>query len=58
MPDDLIHKLETENLTFENHHDGVLPDAYSKFPELIAAFNILAVAYDPSGVEYLAIVEH
>lgn len=58
MPDDLIHKLETEPLTFENHHDGILLDAYSKFPELTYAFWPLAIATDPSGSKYLAVVEH
>lgn len=45
-------------MTFENHRDGILLEAYDKYPELKDAFEIISTARDLNDVEYVATVQH
>lgn len=57
MPQDLVNAIQRENITFNSHHDGVLPETYQNFQEL-KEYYLIAVAYDNKGVEYAATIEH
>lgn len=54
--DELLSKFETEKVTFENHWDGILLNAYDKYSELRDAFDIISTARDLNDVEYVATV--
>ena len=58
MEESLITQLEEKDLTFQNHHDGITPEIYEKYPCLGDAFTVIANSFDQSGVEYVTIVEH
>jgi len=57
MPQHLINALKKENITFNSHHDGVVPQTFEKYDSL-KEYNVLAVSYDNDGVEYVASIEH
>lgn len=50
--------FESQDVTFENHKDGILVETYSKYPELSDAFHLISTAFDRNGVEYGATVQH
>ena len=58
LPDKTLKDAETKKITIQNHSDGVLPDAYSKFAELADAFEILGTAFDKKGQRFVTTVEH
>lgn len=57
MPQHLINAIRTENITFNSHHDGIIPETYAKYDSL-KDYQLIGVAYDNKGVEYVSIVEH
>ena len=57
LPKYLLDALQTENITYNHHHDGVYPEVYKKFPEL-QQYYVLAVSYDNKDVKYTASIEH
>jgi gamma-glutamyl hydrolase len=57
MPQHLINAIQKENITFNSHHDGMTPETFAKYDGL-KEYQMIGVAYDSKGVEYVAIVEH
>ena len=57
IPQHLLTAIQKENITYNHHHDGILPPIYSKYPEL-REYYLLGVSYDQKGLEYVAIVEN
>lgn len=57
IPQNILNAIQKENITFNSHHDGVLPGTYSKYPAL-QDYMVLAVSYDNKKVEYAATIEH
>ncbi|CAI2371025.1 unnamed protein product [Moneuplotes crassus] len=57
MPQHLITAIEQENITYNHHHDGVLPSAWNNHAELRDAYHLLGVSYDEKDIEYVAFVE-
>ena len=57
IPQHLVNVIQKENITYNFHHDGVLPEVFRKYPGL-QDYTVIAHAYDLKGVEYVAAIEH
>jgi len=56
-PASLLHALSFEDITMNNHHDGVKPETYSTNAALSSIFNVLSTNSDRAGKEYVSAVE-
>ena len=50
--------MQNEEITYNNHHDGVFPNTFEKYPELRDNYRVLATTTDRQGLEYVATFEH
>ncbi|CAI2370140.1 unnamed protein product [Moneuplotes crassus] len=57
MPDHLVEALEEENITYNHHYDGVVPDIFEKYSNLREEYHMLGVSYDEKDQEYVAVIE-
>ncbi|CAI2372122.1 unnamed protein product [Moneuplotes crassus] len=57
IPNYLINALQSENITYNHHHDGIFPSIWNKYPILRDHYYLLGTSYDEKGVEYVALIE-
>lgn len=53
----LLTALERENITYNAHHDCLMPDIFFKI-EALRDYKVVANCIDKSGVEYVSTIEH
>lgn len=58
IPEGLLLAMQNEEITYNNHHDGVFPSTFEKYPELRDNYRVLATTTDRQGLEYVATFEH
>lgn len=58
FPEDIINLMQTSDLVFMSHHDGVGPETFDKHEELRDAFIINATTVDRQGRQVVASIEH
>merc|ERR1712087_514853 len=49
--------LQNENITFNNHVQGITPESAAQNKDLMQVFNILSTEVDKKGKEFVAQVE-
>ena len=52
-----MQQYATKKVALFNHHHGVSPDTYNKYPVLPEFFNILSTSIDYSNVTYISLIE-
>jgi gamma-glutamyl hydrolase len=57
MPSELQLSVQTENITMNNHHDGVTPESFQIDKNLADLFNVLAVNVDRQGKPFVSVME-
>jgi gamma-glutamyl hydrolase len=58
MPDHLIVAIQNDEVTYNNHHDGIFMGVFTKYEALNSSFKVFATNIDRKGVEYVSIFEH
>jgi gamma-glutamyl hydrolase len=53
----VIHDLATQDITMNNHHDGVTPDTYARNQQLNSFFTVLSTNVDRKGREFVSTIE-
>ncbi len=54
---DLFYAMSTSNITVQNHHYGLPPHMYQRFPKLQRWYNILSTTKDRQGRVYVSTIE-
>lgn len=57
MTDELKHKLSTENLTENSHHDGVPPSVFQSNQRLHQFYHVLSTNVDYTGAPFTSTIE-
>lgn len=58
IPEGLLLAMQNEEITYNNHHDGVYLSTFDKYSELKENYNVITTSTDRQGVEYVATFEH
>lgn len=58
MNSELLRKLDTEKLSYENHGDGVTLESFEKDPKLNESVRVLATNLDRNGNTVVSLIEH
>jgi len=53
----VVDWLETENVTYFDHNDGIEPEHFASNPLLAQMFDVLATSVDRAGKEYVAAIQ-
>jgi len=57
VPDELYSAAITQNITMNNHHDGVFPDTWARYPSLSSMYNVLSNNVDRAGKPFISTME-
>lgn len=57
MPEDILHMLTKENVTYNNHHWSLTPMNFSDSSELKDFYRVISTNVDDKGVEFISTME-
>jgi len=57
LPDALYAATMTQNITLNNHHDGVYPDVFAKSSRLSSMYTVLSTNIDRAGKPFISTIE-